>query len=773
MRKKSVYTENPLAAARKASMVPGSIAGNAISKEQNLELLLKSKKRANVFNQGIGKEQRKSFHAKHIPKTKKQEQIIRSAVSENFIFASLNPNELDILVNAMSIIKVEAMQNVITEGKEGDYYYIIEQGEMTVYVGGREVGILSTGKGFGELALLHNTPRAATIRANTTSSLFALDRTTFRFVIAQTQSQAHDAILDALKRVPLFEELTEVQLQKICDAVEIVPYAADSQIIKKGCIGNIFYMIKEGTVKVTDIGSKFADEYLKAGDYFGERALITGEPRAANVHAVTACTLMALDRDAFNSLLGPLSDVLSHNMNMRILTSVKLFEKLNLDEKKKLSESFIVETYEANEVIVQQGDKGTTFYILKEGNTQVVIGDQVMGQLQAGSYFGEMALLNDEVRAASVIATERSICFTIDRDTFNSILGSLKDIIERDTASRITTIKKSNENYDKSTIDSSILLKDLETIGALGSGTFGRVYLVQHKDTKNVYALKTMFKSEIVAQKQQMNVINEKNVMLQCSHPFILKLYQTFKDPRKLYMLLEFIQGGELFSVIHTNTSDGVPDAQAKFYATGVILAIAHLHNKEIAYRDMKPENCLIDKFGYPKVVDFGFAKSIQGKSFTLCGTPEYLAPELVLGRGHNKAVDYWAFGILIYEMIAGYSPFSDPAGMDQVVICRNIVNGRVVFPRNFNADAKDLVKKLLSREVQSRLGNLKAGTDDIIQHTWFNTIDFDQYFNKEFPAPWVPQVKSATDTSAFDSAMPEDNNDFNFIDTGMWDRDF
>ncbi len=767
-----MYTENPLAA-RKASMVPGTIGGNAISKEQNLELLLKSKKRANVFNQGIGKEQRNSFHAKHIPKTKKQEQIIRSAVSENFIFASLNSNELDILVNAMSIIKVEAMQNVITEGKEGDYYYIIEQGEMTVYVGGREVGILNTGKGFGELALLHNTPRAATIRANTTSSLFALDRTTFRFVIAQTQSQAHDAILDALKRVPLFEELTEVQLQKICDAVEIVPYAADSQIIKKGCIGNIFYMIKEGTVKVTDIGSKFADEYLKAGDYFGERALITGEPRAANVHAVTACTLMALDRDAFNSLLGPLSELLSHNMNMRILTSVKLFEKLNLDEKKKLSESFVVETFEADDVIVRQGDKGTTFYILKEGNTKVVIGDQVMGQLQAGSYFGEMALLNDEVRAASVIATERSICFTIDRDMFNSILGSLKDIIERDTASRITTIKKSNENFDVSTIDTSILLKDLETIGALGSGTFGRVYLVQHKETKNVYALKTMFKSEIVAQKQQMNVINEKNVMLQCSHPFILKLYQTFKDPRKLYMLLEFIQGGELFSVIHTNTSDGVPDLQAKFYATGVILAIAHLHNKEIAYRDMKPENCLIDKEGYPKVVDFGFAKSIQGKSFTLCGTPEYLAPELVLGRGHNKAVDYWAFGILIYEMIAGYSPFSDPAGMDQVVICRNIVNGRVVFPRNFNADAKDIVKKLLSREVQNRLGNLKAGTDDIIQHSWFNSIDFDQYFNKQMAAPWVPQVKSATDTSAFDSAMPEDNNDFNFIDTGMWDRDF
>ena len=119
------------------------------------------------------------------------------------------------------------------------------------------------------------------------------------------------------------------------------------------------------------------------------------------------------------------------------------------------------------------------------------------------------------------------------------------------------------------------------------------------------------------------------------------------------------------------------------------ILTTLCVHSKDIAYRDMKPENCLIDKHGYPKLVDFGFAKIINGKSFTLCGTPEYLAPELVLGRGHNRAVDYWAFGILLYEMEAGYSPFSDPQGMDQVVICKNIVNGKLVFPRNFNNDCK------------------------------------------------------------------------------------
>ena len=247
--------------------------------------------------------------------------------------------------------------------------------------------------------------------------------------------------------------------------------------------------------------------------------------------------------------------------------------------------------------------------------------------------------------------------------------------------------------------------------------------------------------------------------MIQCKHQFVLRLFQTFKDAKRLYMLLEFIQGGELFSVLHPahppRGVDGVPDHAAKFYGAGVLLALQHLHDKEIAYRDMKPENCLIDKLGYPKLVDFGFAKIIEGKSFTLCGTPEYLAPELVLGRGHSKAVDYWAFGILLYEMQAGYSPFSDPQGMDQVVICRNIVKGNLTFEKGFNADCRDLVKKLLSRDEQARLGSLKGGTQDIFDHKWFMGFDWPLYLRQQHKAPMVPKIKGDLDTSHFDPLGP------------------
>jgi serine/threonine protein kinase len=154
----------------------------------------------------------------------------------------------------------------------------------------------------------------------------------------------------------------------------------------------------------------------------------------------------------------------------------------------------------------------------------------------------------------------------------------------------------------------------------LGSGTFGRVLLVQDKKNKHaVYALKVLLKSDIIANKQQANILNEKNILIQSNHPFILTLFQTYKDSKQLYMLLEFIQGGELFHLLHTNTSDGIPNAHAIFYSACILLALQYLHSKDIAYRDLKPENCLIDKNGYPKLVDFGFSKVITGSLCAHC----------------------------------------------------------------------------------------------------------------------------------------------------------
>lgn len=160
----------------------------------------------------------------------------------------------------------------------------------------------------------------------------------------------------------------------------------------------------------------------------------------------------------------------------------------------------------------------------------------------------------------------------------------------------------------------------------------------------------------------------------------------------------------------------------ACFYAAQVTLMFEYLHNKNIIYRDLKPENLLISNEGYLKLTDFGFAKVVEGRTYTLCGTPEYLAPEILLNKGHGKAVDWWTLGILIYEMNAGIDPFTDE---DPMAIYQKILKGKIKFPRNFDKNAKSLVKHLLVADLSKRYGNLKNGANDIKNHRWFSSIDW------------------------------------------------
>ena len=638
------------------------------------------------------------------------------------------------------------------------------------------------------MALAYNKPRAATVKAENNGVLLSLDAAIFRRLIAQSARSRYDDIFDALKKVSLLwdaqdedkSNLNEQQLAKIAEIVEVVHYKAGTSIIKKGELGKIFYMIKEGVTTVTDLaaGVTMADSTLTAGAYFGEMALMSDAPRSATIVAKTDVTLLCLSREAFQNVLGPLKEVMDHNGNMRLLDTVFLFQAgLTTKEKEMVYKSFQFEVAKKGQAIVNEGEKGSKFYILKSGKCDVITEAQgKTSELVKGRHFGEFALMDDIPRMATIMPTEDCELLTMDRERFAKMI-SLKDMKKKLDEAKSNMLME-NEKKKASHV-TNYKFDELKQLAVLGSGTFGRVTLVQHKKSKETYALKAMLKSEIVAHKQQKNVMNEKNSMIQCNNTFVLRLFQTFKDQYKLYLLLEFVQGGELFSVLHPahppHGVDGVPDRAARFYAAGVLIGLSYLHNeRNIAYRDMKPENCLIDSKGYPKLVDFGFAKVITSKSYTLCGTPEYLAPELVLGRGHNKAVDYWAFGVMVYEMQSGYSPFSDQNGMDQVVICKNIVKGNLKFEPNFNPDCRDLVKKLLNRDVQARLGNLKNGTDDIKNHKWFSKVDWKAYNKREIGAPFIPKIDSAVDTSHFDPYATDDHElDRSYRDKTDWAKDF
>ncbi|PNY27947.1 Uncharacterized protein TCAP_02130 [Tolypocladium capitatum] len=308
-------------------------------------------------------------------------------------------------------------------------------------------------------------------------------------------------------------------------------------------------------------------------------------------------------------------------------------------------------------------------------------------------------------------------------------------------------------------------LADFEILRTLGTGSFGRVHLVQSKHNQRFYAVKVLKKAQVVKMKQVEHTNDERRMLSDVKHPFLITLWGTFQDWRNLYMVMDFVEGGELFSLLRK--SGRFPNPVAKFYAAEATLALEYLHSKNIIYRDLKPENLLLDRHGHLKITDFGFAKRVPDKTWTLCGTPDYLAPEVVSNKGYNKSVDWWvpfsaredegkwSLGILIYEMLCGYTPFWDSGS--PMRIYENILKGKVKYPAYINAEAQNLLERLITADLTKRLGNLYGGSQDVKSHAWFAEVTWDRLARKDIDAPYTPPVKAGSgDASQFDR-YPED----------------
>jgi serum/glucocorticoid-regulated kinase 2 len=303
----------------------------------------------------------------------------------------------------------------------------------------------------------------------------------------------------------------------------------------------------------------------------------------------------------------------------------------------------------------------------------------------------------------------------------------------------------------------------------IGRGSFGKVCLVQYKQTGEYYAMKSLKKDVLLDQDQVESTILEKKILQSLDHPFLVGMIFCFQTEERIYFIMPFIRGGELFQ--HLRSCKFFPEDKVKFYAASIGLALDYLHNKGIIYRDIKPENILIGEDGYLKLIDFGMAKIVKNgeKATSFCGTPEYLAPEIITGEGHNQSADWWSFGILIFEMLCGIPPFYCDNNEKMYEL---IIHAELRFPKKIkiSEEAKDLLKKLLIKKQSNRLGS-QNGFDEIKVHPFFAGFNFDALLEKKIPAPFIPTLKSKIDVDNFDqeftsedvvtSAIPEQNLEF------------
>jgi len=303
------------------------------------------------------------------------------------------------------------------------------------------------------------------------------------------------------------------------------------------------------------------------------------------------------------------------------------------------------------------------------------------------------------------------------------------------------SLVESSESTNSGESGRKVTLKEFNMIKLVGKGSFGKVFLVTSKTTNEFYAMKALKKDAVLQDDDVECTMLERDVCkLGSRNPFLTNLFCTFQNEGFLFFLMEFLNGGDL--MFHIVESKKFSEDRARFYAAEILCGLQFLHNEGIIYRDLKLDNVLLDSFGHCKISDFGMCKKIphEGRAQTFCGTPDYIAPEILQGNTYNFSVDFWSFGVLMYEMLTGYSPFH---GEDEEELFQAIQHHDVPYPNSISENSISCVKKLLERDPLKRLGMKTSPYGDIRSHPFFSKIDWRKLENREIEPPFKPKVVS------------------------------
>ena len=656
---------------------------------------------------------------------------------------------------AQKMRKKEFLPNtkIITQGEKGDSLYIIQEGIVSCRIGPKEIRRLSNNEYFGQNSMLIDIKRGADIVTLQKTICYELTRQDLKEALTNDYI---DVILFCFfrnavdKNNNLKNILIESRLHSLFNCFTIQQYTKNEHICNpKKKLTSKMKSLNKKLVLVIE-GSLFNENSLVAdkSKFLGEELFndmdntisenIYANPDAitleANFYNIAKILKMDLEKDRKQSV------TILKSINK--LKKIYLFRNLSDKTLELIAKGMVKQEFQENEYIINEGTVGDLFYLILKGRVRITVKGKFIRDLDSGDYMGEYALLTEnELRTASAMALEKVTCYVLSKKEFQVIL---KDNTTREYLMKKLALQNTEVN-----------LNSLHYIKFLGKGKFGTVSLVHNK--KYFYAIKAISRLSVEREKILAKYfVDEKRIMLSLDHPFIVKMVKSMKNQHFCFLLIEFVNGNNLDQYL-SNRQYRQNKYETQFYVGSILLMLDYLQKKYIAHRDIKPSNIMIDSNGYLKMIDFGTSKvlSLTDYTSTVIGTPHYIAPEILHGKGYSLSCDFWSLGICMYEIFYGKYPFGNFAN-EVIEIYKDILRKDYSYPSESKkvANVNSFIDCLLNKKVNERICNVSK----LKKMPFFEGFEFDKLIEFRLKPPFKPNIQS------FKKYLKEDNPYSNYV---------
>ena len=655
-------------------------------------------------------------------------------LKSKYFFAHLREGMFQELVGMAEQHSCEAEDTLYRSGDETDSVFLMESGSFFCLMA-NDQGSFSAKQGdlLVSMEEVRSRGRNGTMTSVSGGVYWTLDIKTFK--------KACRVFMDSLDyrfltQVDYFLYLGEDHLLESSFHMHVINVPRGKGLSHYVDTGKHLYVLRKGSISDTT-----TDRVISSHQVFAESDIFSQETSVSNYKCLEKALVLQLPEAKYDRYLGlGLMGIFEDKIKIQIVQEVARIKKVHGNRVEDIFQLFEEKVFTSGTALAMPNESLDSTVILKKG-TLVQVEEKhgkmtSIGKLEPYAVFGLQAMIRNKKPPTGIcVKSETATCIVLSKEKLTQLTQDdglrrnssfIKDAprkkrnsaksIKNKTKAKVKTKKKKNGNYS---------LGDFRPMRLLGQGQFGVVLQMQHIKSNKIFALKVQYRREIEELGQVERVRQERLALGRLDHPNICKFVASFKDEKAVYLLMEAARGGELFYHLEASAAKRFDEHTACFIAASVLGALQHIHQCGLIYRDLKPENILLDSKGYPKLVDFGCAKIAEDSNLTMCGTPEYVPPELIQGLGYDYRSDYWQYGILLFEMLCGFTPFEPGFCADHAtkarLIYERILMGRVDFPRHVSQEARDLIKKLLVLDPDQRLdGRLDETARAIETHPWF-----------------------------------------------------